>query len=137
MKYLLQGLNHDGLRDAANLYAFDRGKLEDIEVKWRDRGVTPIPYADHSHLWATLDAWADRADDSRAWRNNVVDMARKGPRALSPHERGQVAHLVRSTLGARLFARSENPPPPSSPNRRMLRLSPTAAMHRKGSSQSR
>ncbi len=111
VKYLLQGLNHDGLRDAANLYAFDRGELEDIEVKWRDRGVTPIPYADHSHLWATLDAWADRADDSRAWRNNVVDIARKGPRALSPHERGQVAHLVRSTPGARLFARSENPPP--------------------------
>ncbi|QBR37711.1 hypothetical protein ETW23_17920 [Leisingera sp. NJS201] len=43
VKYLLQGLNHDGLRDTANLYAFDRGRLEDIEVKWRDRGVTPIP----------------------------------------------------------------------------------------------
>ena len=111
VKYLLQGLNHDGLRDAANLYAFDRGQLEDIEVKWRDRGVTPIPYADHSHLWETLEAWADRADDPRGWRNNVVDMARKGPRALSPHERGQVAHLVRSTPGARLFAKSENPPP--------------------------
>ena len=111
VKYLLQGLNHDGLRDAANLYAFDRGKLEDIEVKWRDRGVTPIPYADHSHLWEALEAWADRADDPRGWRNNVVDLARKGPRELSPHERGQVAHLVRSTPGARLFARSENPPP--------------------------
>lgn len=111
VKYLLQGLNHDGLRDAANLFAFDRGRPEDIEVKWRDRGVTPIPYAEHSHLWETMEAWADRADDPRTWRNSVVDLARKGPRAVSPHERGQVAHLVRSTPGARLFAKSENPPP--------------------------
>lgn len=111
VKYLLQGLNHDGLRDAANLYAFDRGKLEDIEVKWRDRGVTPIPYAEHGDLWATLEAWAIRADDPRVWRSDVVEMARKGPRALASHERGQVAHLVRSTPGARLFARSEPPLP--------------------------
>ncbi|AQQ05331.1 hypothetical protein B0E33_18560 [Roseibium algicola] len=111
VKYLLQGLNHDGLRDAANLFAFDRGRLEDIEVKWRDRGVTPIPYADHVHLWETLKAWADRADDPRTWRKNVVEMARKGPRAVSPHERGQVAHLVRTTPGARLFSKSETSPP--------------------------
>ena len=112
VKYLLQGLNHDGLRDTANLYAFDRGKLEDIEVEWRDRGVTPIPYAEHGDLWATLEAWANRADDPRAWRTDVAVMARNGPRALTPHERGQVAHLVRSTPGARLFART-NPPPPA------------------------
>ena len=35
----------------------------------------------------------------------------KGPRQLSAHERGQVAHLVRTTPGARLFARTDHPPP--------------------------
>ncbi|MGX9350984.1 SIR2 family protein [Shimia sp. W99] len=111
VKYLLQGLNHDGLRDTANLYAFDRGQFEDIEVKWRDRGVTPIAYAEHGDLWATLEAWANRADDPRVWRTSIVEMARQGPRGLAPHERGQVAHLVRGTPGARLFALSEPPPP--------------------------
>jgi len=111
VRYLLQGLNHDGLRDAANLFAFDRGRLEDIESKWRDRGVTPIAYVEHNHLWETMEAWADRVDDPRTWRKSVLDLARKGPRALSAHERGQVAHLARTTSGARLFARCEDPPP--------------------------
>ena len=36
VKYLLQGLNHDGQFDRTRLYAFDRGLPEDIEAKWRD-----------------------------------------------------------------------------------------------------
>ena len=112
VKYLLQGLNHDGLSDRSSLYAFDVGKIEDIETKWRDRGVTVIPCNDYTSLWETLGAWADRADDPRKWRSSVVDMAMKGPLQLEAHERGQVAHLVRTTPGARLFANSTPSPPP-------------------------
>jgi hypothetical protein len=110
VKYLLQGLNHDGLSDRSNLYAFDKGEPEDIEAKWRDRGVTAIACKDYPSLWQSLEAWAERADSPRQWRSNVINMAMKGPRELSAHERGQVAHLVRTTPGARLFARTAPPP---------------------------
>jgi hypothetical protein len=61
IKYLLQGLNHDGQYDRSRLFAFDRGIPEEIEAKWRDRGATAIAYADHPHLWQTMEAWAERA----------------------------------------------------------------------------
>lgn len=112
VKYLLQGLNHDGLSDRSNLYAFDKGEPEDIEVKWRDRGVTAIACKDYPSLWQNLEAWADRADNPRQWKSNVMDMAMKGPRELSAHQRGQVMHLVRTTPGARLFSTTEPFPPP-------------------------
>ncbi len=111
VKYLLQGLYHDELSERSNLYAFDEGEPEDIEAKWRDRGVTAIACKDYTCLWRSLEAWAGRADNPRQWRFNVIDMAMTGPRQLLPHERGQVAHLVRSTPGARLFARTDPPPP--------------------------
>ena len=111
VKYLLQGLNHDGSSDPSKIYVFEKGRLEDIEAKWRDRGVTAIAYTDHPHLWKSLEAWADRADDPRKWRSKVVELAMRGPRQVPAHERGQVAHLVRSTPGARLFAREKQPPP--------------------------
>ncbi|MDV6316233.1 SIR2 family protein [Idiomarina loihiensis] len=112
VKYLLQGLNHDGRSDRSNLYAFDKGKPEDIEAKWRDRGITPIACKDYPSLWESLTAWAERAENQRQWRANVIDTARKGPRKLFAHERGQVTHLVRTTPGARLFAMAEPSPPP-------------------------
>lgn len=111
VEYLLQGLNHDGSVDHSNLYAFEAGDLEDIEVKWRDRGVTPIPYSTHEDLWKTLGAWAERADNPREWRNGIVEMAKKGPRMLAPHERGQVAHVVRTAAGAKAFLRAKPSPP--------------------------
>ena len=115
MRYLLQGLNSTSALDAGRLYAFDRGSPEEIEAKWRDRGVRPIAYpgdgGDHSSLWNSLEAWANRADDQAAWRDRVIDMARRGPRVLQPHERGQVAHLVRTNLGAKDFADATPTPP--------------------------
>lgn len=112
IKYLLQGLNHNGLSEHTNLYAFDRGKPETIEAKWRDRGVTAIACKDYEGLWKTLEAWALRADDPRKWRAKVIEMSMRGPRDLRAHERGQVAHVVRTTSGARLFASAEPPPSP-------------------------
>lgn len=110
IKYLLQGLNHDGQYDRSRLYAFDRGIPEEIEAKWRDRGVTAIAYSDHTALWRTIEAWADRADDPRAWRASVIAMGQQDPKELPPHIRGQVAHVLRTVPGAKLFAEA-NPTP--------------------------
>ena len=108
MRYLLQGLNRTAKGAPRHLYAFDEGTPDEVELKWRDRGVTPIPYSkdgqDHPHLWKSLEAWAERADDPEAWRLGTIERARKGPRSLSDCERGQVAHVVRTTQGAKAFA---------------------------------
>ena len=115
VRYLLQGLHTRGRGRRARLFAFDSGTEEDVQHRWRDSGVQALAYlstgADHSVLWNTLSAWAERADDPLAWRQEVVKLARKGPRNLSPHERGQVASLVRSDAGAKLFADADPPAP--------------------------
>ena len=113
VRYLLQGLHSQRRGRRARLFAFDSG-TED-QPRWRDSGVQALPYPkigdDHSALWDTLSAWADRADDPLAWRQQIVDLARKGPRNLEPYERGQVASLVRTDVGAKLFADADPPPP--------------------------
>ena len=112
MKYLLQGLNWDGQFDRTKLFAFDQGEPENIETKWRDKGVTPIAYLNHDHLWKTLSAWAVRADNPREWRRKVVRTTKDHPRKKSPHERGQVAHVLRYTNGAQYFAEVKPSPHP-------------------------
>lgn len=112
IKYLLQGLNHDGQYDRSRLFAFDRGKPEEIEAKWRDRGVTAIAYADHAHLWQSMEAWAERATNPRAWRTSVIEMAQQDPKALMAHQRGQVAHVLRTVPGAKLFTEAQPPAHP-------------------------
>lgn len=110
VKYLLQGLNSSQDHNKERLYAFEQGKAEEIETKWRDRGVTPIAYAEssgHGALWDTLTAWANRSDNPAAWRASIVDLAVKGPRTLEPHQRGMIANLVRTSAGAKQFADAE------------------------------
>ena len=115
IKYLLQGLNSVSALNKGKFFTFDRGSHEEIEAKWRDRGVTPISYGgekdDHSALWDTLAAWAERADNPAAWRDSVVELAQAGARKLEPHQRGMVCHLVRSSMGAKLFADAKSIPP--------------------------
>lgn len=115
VRYLLQGLHTRRRGQRARLFAFDNGAEAEVGQQWRDSGVRAIAYsatdAEHSVLWDTLSAWADRADDPLAWREKVVSLARKGPRKLAPHERGQVASLVRTDEGAKLFAEADPPPP--------------------------
>jgi hypothetical protein len=115
VRYLLEGLHARGERAAAAIYAFDHGSDDEVHSRWRGRGVRPLPYEDsdgsHSALWDTLRSWADRADDPDAWRSTIVALARVGPRSLQPHERGQVASLVRTDRGAKLFADAEQPAP--------------------------
>jgi hypothetical protein len=112
IKYLLQGLNHDGQYDRTRLFAFDQGKPEEIEAKWRDRGVTAIAYPDHANLWQTLKAWAERAENPRAWRTSVIEMTEKDPKTLDAHQRGQVAHVLRTIQGAKLFEQAKPPAHP-------------------------
>ncbi|WP_397458767.1 SIR2 family protein [Pseudomonas asplenii] len=112
VKYLLQGLNHDGQYDRSRLYAFDRGLPEEIEAKWRDRGVTAIAYSNHSDLWTSMEAWAERADDPRNWRASIIAQCQQDPKALAPHERGQVAHVLRTVQGTRLFSEAYPTPHP-------------------------
>ena len=112
VSYLLQGLNAQQQRNRKPLFAFDSGTEEAVQQRWRDRGVQALAYpADdkHSALWDTLSAWADRAGNPPLWRQGIVDMARRGPRNLVPHERGQVASLVRTDSGAKLFADADPP----------------------------
>lgn len=114
VKYLLQGLSASQNHSKARLYAFDQGTSEEVSFKWRDRGVTPIPYVaseDHAALWETLSKWSDRAADPSAWRSTVIDLARKSPKQCEPHEKGMVCHLIRSAVGARDFADAVPRPP--------------------------
>jgi hypothetical protein len=115
IRYLLEGLHSKPAIRSQQIFAFGEGHPDEVDARWRDRGVTAIPYSkadtQHSALWNTLRAWADRADDPIAWRGSVVDLARRGPRKASPHERGQVAALISSPIGAKVFADAGPPPP--------------------------
>ncbi|MYB06599.1 MAG: hypothetical protein F4Y24_09630 [Gemmatimonadetes bacterium] len=113
VNYLLEGLESVGQRTPDSLFAFDKGDSEAVDAKWSDRGVRAIPYNGdgHGELWETLEAWAECAGDPAAWRNTVVQSSAKGPRRLAPYERGMVAHLVRTTTGAKQFANGKPAPP--------------------------
>lgn len=115
VRYLLQGLRKSRRRKTAKIYAFDRGAEEGVRARWRDSEVSVLAYPEtdntHSALWDTLEAWAERADDPPAWRQGVVELAKRGPRNLKSHERGQVVSLVRTFEGAKVFADADPPPP--------------------------
>lgn len=109
IKYLLQGLNSASTSYESEIYAFDQGADNEVDARWRDRGVRPIPFKKFDDLWTSLEQWAFRADNPEGWKRSVVEKSRKGPRALDPYERGMVVHLVRSQKGAQLFAKAEPP----------------------------
>ena len=112
VQYLFQGLDSTGKQTANRLFAFDEGNRDEVEANWRGRGVQAIAYGNsHEALWETLEAWADRADNPMRWRNTVVALSVNGPRELAPHERGMVAHLVRTSIGANEFADAQPAPP--------------------------
>ena len=110
--YLLEGLNRQ-LKES-QIYAFQQGEADDAASKWDHRGVKAIPYAEdsgHTALWRTLEAWAQRAREPDEWYSEVINKAKQGPESLSPHERGQVAHIVSTVEGVRKFSKGEEPPP--------------------------
>jgi SIR2-like protein len=116
VRYLLEGLHSRTDKSPAAIYAFDSGSEDEVQVRWRDRGVSALAYintdASYSALWDSLRAWAARADDPDTWRRTIVTtLAQVRPRTLRPHERGQVVSVIRSQRGARVFADTVPPPP--------------------------
>jgi len=115
ISYLLQGLRARADKIPPKIFAFDSGTEDEVQVRWRDRGVGVLSYDNsdgtYSGLWSSLRAWADRSDDPGAWRRSIVTIAQTRPRDLVPAQRGQVVSLVRSDRGAKLFADAVPPPP--------------------------
>jgi len=110
--YLLEALN-SYKKSLRGVYAFQAGNAGDAEAKWRHKGAIPIAYdesANHKVLWDTLEAWAERAKNPNAWFEKIIAISQRGPESLTPHERGQVAHIVSTHEGARRFANAEVPP---------------------------
>ena len=103
VRYLLEGLQRSR-PDTSRIYAFQDGPDDEAIAKWDDKGVTAISYRPdddhHSILYETLKAWAVRTKDPAAWREKVFNLARRGPAQLQPHQRGMVAHIVKTTKGA-------------------------------------
>jgi hypothetical protein len=113
VQYLLEALNKE-LAKLENVYAFQAGGLTDAAARWQHKGVKAIAYevsSEHSALWRTLEAWAVRAIDSDLWYKEVIQSAKKGPEALAPHERGQVAHVISTYEGMKKFSEGNDVPP--------------------------
>ena len=115
VRYLLEGLQRSR-PDTSRIYAFQDGPDDEAIAKWDDKGVTAISYrpddGHHSVLYESLKAWAVRAKDPAAWRNKVLNLARGGPAKLQPHQRGMVAHIVKTTRGALALSNHKFPLPP-------------------------
>ncbi len=110
--YLLEALNGIGGK-LDRVYAFQSGNHDAAAARWGHKGVEAISYdsADrHKSLWDTIEAWASRARNPNDWQDSTVEMARQGPEALRPYQRGQVTHLVSTLEGARKFSDGDNPP---------------------------
>ncbi len=113
VQYLLEALNRT-LGSREGLYAFQSGSLGEAQSRWRHKGVQPIEYDEresHRALWDTLAAWAVRAQNPEAWYDEAIALAQKGPEALFPYERGQIAHVVYTLAGVKKFSFSTDPPP--------------------------
>lgn len=104
MKYLLWGLKKDDAYRSARMYAFDKGDHSDIKAKWSGQRVVGIGYDRHHNLWKTMRAWAGHVADLGCRERELISIARRGPRDVAPHNRGQVAHLVNTKSGAKIFA---------------------------------
>jgi hypothetical protein len=115
VRYLLQGIHALGEDRPSRIYAFDRGSSETVQARWRDRGVRVLAYpdsdAEHASLWGTLRAWAERAEDVDRWRRSTTNLATQRPSTLHPYQRGQVASLLHTDGGAKVFREGSEVPP--------------------------
>jgi hypothetical protein len=111
IKYLLQGLHHNNTVKQHSIYALDV-EGNNTQSKWRDKGVIPITSIGFPQLWQSIEAWAERADNPRNWRTKTLELATKKPQELQAFERGQIAHIVNTTAGAKAFRDQKPTPPP-------------------------
>ncbi|NEK40680.1 hypothetical protein GR250_04450 [Rhizobium leguminosarum] len=113
VQYLLEALNKTN-GSLEGVYALQSGEAQYATMRWRHKGVQAIPYdpaGRHAALWSTLEKWAERATNPDAWIQAVVESAKGGPENLESYQRGQVAHLVGTTEGARALFETDTPPP--------------------------
>ena len=118
VSYLLQGLHTRGIRESqAALCVRQRNQRKKSGNEWRDSGVRALAYSgidgDHSALCGVP---YQSGQIVRTIRSSVAATGSsiwpgRGPRTLTPYERGQVASLVRTDKGARLFADADPPLP--------------------------
>lgn len=110
VQYLLEALNRFS-KPPHGLYAFQSGDTASAAEQWAHKGVEPICYAsagsDHSALWQSLSAWAERARDVDGWHERLLVKASQGPAVMAPYERGMIAHLVSTTNGTNLLTTSQ------------------------------
>ncbi|WP_157222407.1 SIR2 family protein [Novosphingobium sp. AP12] len=109
LKYLLEALRPNYAGD--RLYAFQSGTAKAASTLWMQKGVTAIPFDRFDQLWSTITLWAKRARDPEAWHNSIAELASQPPGSLNPFERGQIAQLVSSQVGARAFLAAKPTPP--------------------------
>jgi hypothetical protein len=113
VQYLLEALNRFSRPDHA-LYAFQAGDKNQAMAQWAHKGVEPIAYDStnrHEALWKTLSAWAERARDGDRWYDQQIERAMPGPEPLTLHERGIIAHIASTEVGARRLANAQRPLP--------------------------
>jgi len=109
VQYLLEALNRFA-RPAHALYAFQSGDTRQAAEQWAHKGVEPISYDsadDHTALWKTLSAWAERARDVGGWHDRLIERAVEGPESMAPFERGMIAHLAATAVGSKYLATSK------------------------------
>jgi hypothetical protein len=111
VQYLLEALN---LRAGSErrLFAFQAGESGEAAALWEHRGVHAIAFDNskgYAPLWDTLDAWATRARDIDRWYDDLLRRTAVGPTELNPHVRGQVAHIIGTSEGARRVATFAEP----------------------------
>ena len=111
VQYLLEAL-HKMKATHNKIYAFQSDDGDDVINRWKYKGVMPIcfPAGGYDILWKTLEAWAKRARNPDKWYEQVIKKFASNPRALQPFERGQIAHIVSSSEGAKKFAEAKPVP---------------------------
>ncbi|MBK8814994.1 MAG: SIR2 family protein [Methylococcaceae bacterium] len=113
VQYLLEALNTRKDR-ITEVYAFQAGSETEANGMWQHKGVEAIAFNSEDMfcaLWDSLEIWAKRARSPDAWVSSVIQLASLSPMDLQPFERGQVAHVISTTEGARQFAQAEKVPP--------------------------
>ncbi|MBY5529702.1 SIR2 family protein [Rhizobium leguminosarum] len=103
VQYLLEALK-GAPHAVGRMYAFQPGDSFVAASLWENKGVHAMafdPADGYTAMWSTLEAWAQRANDIDGWHDAVLANATRGPAALQPHERGQVAHVLSSVEGVR------------------------------------
>ena len=111
VQYLLEAL-HKMEATHNKIYAFQSDDGEDVINRWKYKGAMPIcfPAGGYDILWKTLEAWAKRARNPDKWYEQVIKKFASNPRTLQPFERGQIAHIVSSSEGAKKFAHAKPVP---------------------------